>query len=511
MIDKDRHPDLTELASRAKAGDVCAGNELARRLTTLAFQTLASKAARNRPDAEDVVQNAVIEFLTKWDPTRSSAHYFFLHFCLRKHLARSAEQARREADLRSGLEDGAGTASPPEVPPADTIAGPDDLDLLSRLTSPRSPLLSEAEQELLRFRIEHPDWSGRALSRAAGLTEAGVSVLMHQKVPLELMRVWALGRDAAVNQALAKLVARVDAWQRAGHYGLAGKGATLLLSGFAPAGPARGVGLVDERGDPYLLRLLEKRSQIALAEQDLGYADQLLAEFEGAIRIPEVPDRPKWVHRLMVSRGRAETAAFRYGGAAHVYSRLLTEVPAGVWRRDPVFLHSHAVAHRGVGDYRRADDWIRHALEVYEIQGRDVDAAHTVSRRARILIEEGEAAHAYAPLEAAEELLHGLGARLPALQAESPMAHVQISLHTLILHGALGRDPEQVRGLIESTNRLINQWSYAHEFLELEEVFERYHFDRAFKDAVVPVFKPPRPRFGQKLLRSVRRRKAAGR
>src|SRR5512135_2164809 len=151
-----------------------------------------------------------------------------------------------------------------------------------------------------------------------------------------------------------KLLSKIDEWQRRADYSLASQGMTLLLSGFTPTHSKRGIELVDARGEPYVLKLLIQRSQIALVEQELGFADELLNQVEHLLTSPDIPDRNLWAHRLYLARGRRHTAGFRYDNAIKYYNDLLKFVPESVWANDPVFLHSWAVACRGVRDYRNA-------------------------------------------------------------------------------------------------------------------------------------------------------------
>ena len=358
--------------------------------------------------------------------------------------------------------------------------------------------------------LDHPDWPAKRIAASVGVGEPTVSIALHQKLPLELMGRWSRADGGEFDDCLPGLVDQLRRWRQAGNVSLASRGLDLLLWGFAGQARSPGLDLVDARSDPYLLTLLELRSQIALAEQDLRRADETLGRMERLLRAPRVDRADVWRFRLHYILGRRHTAEFRYDLALREYDRVFRETPQTCWAGEPVFLHSLAVAHRGVGEYESAREFMVRAIECCAASGREVDATHTRSRLARVDVEDGAATGNATPLERAEEALATLAEEHPDFRLASPLGYVQYLLHRLRLDLVVRRrDWEAVKRLVEEINGLVNRGAYAHEFLELEELFVRHELQARFGDGLRIAYEPSRPRFGQKVLRGIRRRMAA--
>jgi tetratricopeptide (TPR) repeat protein len=314
---------------------------------------------------------------------------------------------------------------------------------------------------------------------------------------------WAFSRELnCAPTDLSGFLKRLNAWHGSGDSSLAATGLDILLAGFSAKHQAETLTFLGSDGDPAILPLIVLRTQIALAQQELALADRLLNWLNSILHDPSLDRVYAWRHRLHYARGRWHTASFHYAEALTAYKQAF-EVPEAIWRRDPVFLHSVAVAYRGVQKYSFAEDFINRSLGVYAEQGRIADVAHTISRKARINMEWGEAEHRPTALAAAEDGLEQVQAEYPAFSDQSPMGYVQYRLHRLRFSALVHRDPDDIQHAIRETLTLINLNAYAHEFLELQEVCEQYDLFSRIRELAIK-YAPQRLRFGQRRMNRLR-------
>ena len=494
---------LTELACQAQDGDPRASWEVVELIGRLASAWLKQNGVRCAEDIEELCQDVAFDFFRRWDRSRSSAGRFLYGILLPARRAAFFREVYRRAPAAPSsnrLEQEAA------APPDDYHGTTGDVEYIERMLRARTLFLSPLDREVVQLRLAHPTWKAKQIAEAVGLGEASVSLVLRQKLPLEMMNWWAEAAGPEADDCLPNLAERVQLWQREGDLSLASQGLQLLLWGFSKPNQDRGLHIVGLDGEPYVLKFLIQRAQVALTEQELGEADASLARVERLIRSPDVPDAARWQHRLLYVRGRRQTAEFRYDAAIEQYHRVFKEVPRACWEGDPTFLHSLAVAYRGVGAFQRAVAFMEQSLETYGIQDRPLDVAHTKSRLARVNIEEGESRRRAMPLETAEGILSAFTQNHPRFKLLNPLGHTQNLLHRLRLYALLHRHDEEILPLVDEASVLINQGNYAHEFLELEEVILKYGLAERLKDKLKLDYKPRRARFGLKKLRAIRRR-----
>ncbi len=499
-------PDLYDLTAKARNGDTVAQSVLVRLLEQKAQNYLGARGGLRRDDWPDVIQEAIVEFLQKWDPDRSPPEYFFLKTVLPSKTALFLRGWYRQQRLKERLKAASTEASSP--PPISACSDDEQQELLeealSDIIGDNAVFLNPRERKFVRLYFENPDAAQKDLASTVEVPEASASVALKFKFPLEMMRWWTTRPSDRFDILVKPINATLGRWRGQGILELAAMGTDLLIAGLlsnenrsAQRVPGREHGLD-------LCTLLEGRVQLALAEQELGIADARLGLLEREVARCTGINGKRWHHRLLVLRGRRSTAAFRYDLAAGYYSELLGEVPSEVWQDDPLFLHSYAVSLRGVGWYGRSIDIMRQALETYESHGRVADVIHTKSRLARVYTEYGETSKNTAYYDKAVDLIGEVSLREGTLRKQHVVGYAQYLLHALRIDLQLGRPNDVVWPRVDEVGKMINERGLAHEFLELEELYEKHDLASRFGGSLHIEYTPPRPRFGQRVLARVR-------
>lgn len=493
-------PDVTNLTdeqyAHAQEGDLAAQGIVDREVRQLATIWLKERGVISREDREDLVQIVALRLFKQWDAARGPVRPFLFGVLLptlRNQYFRAAYQRQR--------------ALPPPPSPQDALEPVETMPttMAEQLLRGRATFLSAGDQRLLKVRLSRPDWTARRVSETCGVSEATVSLVVKRKVPLEAMARWANGAGTFSAEDVGHLVRTLERWRTEGDLNTAGLGFDVLLSGFAAHRRLESLQLRDECGIPYILPVLVGRVQIALAQQELVYADGLLGQLEALLKTPELQRLQAWWFRLNYIRGRRQTAEFRYGDALQNYERVFTELPEHLWSRDGVFLHSVAVAHRGTENFKAARSFVDLSLEAYTVSGSIRDVAHTLSRKARICMEEGEKARSVTSLIAAEDCLGALRAEHPNFYRLSPIGYTQNLLHHLRFAAIVKRSADDYMKLIDEVTTLINRSGYLHEFLELEEICDCYDIRSAVRGLLIR-FQPRQPRLGQRLRQRLKER-----
>jgi DNA-directed RNA polymerase specialized sigma24 family protein len=491
-------PWINSVAAKAKLGDPAATSQLVKFAAKIGHQWLERRGVSQFHDREDIVQEVVIRLISDWDSKRSSAYTFLVQVLLptarAQHFRALSEESRKVVLASSSNRENGEVV---------TSAGEEPNELLASLLRRRSSFLNLREKEAIRCHLSHPGWTDQQIASACGVNASVASVATRYKLPLELMNRWACSKtDPGTSDDLCNFLTRLGAWHRDGNSSLAATGLDILLAGFSAKHQAQTLTLLDGNGDPAILPIIVLRTQIALAQQELPLADRLLVWLDTLLHHRSLSRAQMWQHRLHYSRGRWHTAAFHYADALDAYRRAF-EVPGTIWRGDPVFLHSVAVAYRGVQKFTLAEDFINQSLAVYAEQGRVADVAHTISRKARINMERGKSERRLNALTAAEDGLERVHTNFPDFPAQSPLGYVQYRLHRLRFLAQAEHSPDEIHDAVGETLTLINRGAYAHEFLELEEVCEQYNLSSKVHGLAIG-YAPARQRFGQKRMARLR-------